>query len=123
MAWVLTDILNTRILKAYKNKTITSVKVVFAKPIKARQMAFTIKAIVIGMRLSNWVTNQPDKGSPIKELTGMVRRTEPNSASLRPKDALMVGIRDAQLEKLTPDKKKNKLRETRCALNDCIMVI
>jgi hypothetical protein len=47
---------------------------------------------------------------------GIVRRIVPNSASFRSKAALIVGIREAQLEKLTPERKKNTLRATLCLL-------
>jgi hypothetical protein len=93
------------------------VKVVWAKPMKDRHTAFIKKAIVKGIRVSNLLTSQPLMGSPIKELTGIVRRIEPSSASFRFKAALIVGIREAQLEKLTPERKKNTLRETRCLFN------
>ena len=100
----------------------TKVEVVLANPIKERQVAFTRKPTVKGILLSSLVTSQPEKGSPINELMGIVRRMEPNSASLSPKAALMVGIREAQLEKLIPDRKKNTLRENRCLFNKSILV-
>jgi hypothetical protein len=45
---------------------------------------------------------------------GIARRILPSSASLNSKADLMVGILEAQVEKLKPDKKKAKLRNTRC---------
>jgi hypothetical protein len=44
----------------------------------------------------------------------MNRRIVPNSASLYPNVVLMVGIRDAQLEKQNPERKKRILRKNRC---------
>lgn len=67
-----------------------------------------------GTLLSNFVMSQPEKGRPIRELIGMASRIVPNSASLKSKAVLMVGIRDAQLEKQNPERKKNALSETRC---------
>lgn len=122
MACVLTEILNIRIVKENKNKANTSVKGVFAKPIKERQREFNRKATVKGILVSNLETNQPDKGKPIKELTGIDSRIVPNSASFKFKADLMVGIRDAQLEKLKPERKKKILSEIRCLLINCIMV-
>ena len=76
-----------------------------------RLAAFIRKAIVKGTRVSRRETSQPDIGKPIKELMGMVSSTEPNSASFRSKAVRMVGMREAQLEKLKPDKKKNTLKK------------
>lgn len=90
---------------------ITKVKVVLAKPISERQKACTTKAIDKGSLLSNLVTSHPEKGTPRRELMGIARRIVPNSASLKSKAALIVGILDAQLEKLKPERKKNTLRE------------
>jgi len=116
------DMLNMRVLKENRNKAMTKAKELLAKPIKERQMEFSRKATVRGILVSNLATSQPDKGSPIKELTGIVRRIVPNSASFRCKAALIVGILDAQLEKLNPERKKNMLREIRCFCIECILV-
>jgi len=43
----------------------------------------------------------------------MASKIEPSSASLKSKAALMVGILEAQVEKLNPERKKNKLRKIR----------
>ena len=93
-------------------------KVVVAKPIKESEMASIIKAAVIGTRLSYRDTSQPDIGKPTNELMGIKSRMVPSSASLYPKVVLMVGIREAQVEKQTPDRKKNTLRNTRCLFFD-----
>jgi hypothetical protein len=53
---------------------------------------------------------------------GMVKRIEPNSASLRCKADRRVGILEVQLEKLTPEIKKNILSEIRCLSICCISV-
>ena len=45
-------------------------------------------------------------GSPIKELTGIIKSKEPNSASFKSKIALRDGILEAHVEKQNPDKKK-----------------
>lgn len=122
MACVFIEILNIRKLKENRNKAITSVKGVVAKPIRERQMEFSRKPTAKGTLVSNLETSQPDKGNPIRELTGIVRRIVPSSASFRFKAALIVGILDAQLEKLKPERKKNILRETLSLFIDCIMV-
>lgn len=106
--------LKMRMLKAKRNMAIMSITVFWAKPISDRHMPCTRKPITIGIRLSNRVMSQPDMGRPNKELIGMVSRIEPNSASLKPKLVLMVGIRDAQLAKQNPERKKNRLKKKRC---------
>ena len=60
----------------------------------------------IDQGLLNFETNHPEIGRPIKELIGMAKRTVPSSASFKSKNVLMVGIREAQVAKLSPDKKK-----------------
>ena len=104
------------------NRVITKAGVVWANPIKDKQTAFTRKPTINGMRVSNLETSQPDMGNPIMELMGIIRRTEPNSASFKSKAVLMVGILDAKLEKVKPDRKKKVLSAIRCLLINCIMV-
>lgn len=107
-------ILSMRMLKENRHTAITSVVVVVAKPMSDRQPACRIKPTDRGTLLSYLVSSQPEKGRPMRELIGIVSRIVPNSASLKPKAVLMVGIRDAQLEKLNPERKKNALKATRC---------
>lgn len=120
MACVFTAILMIRILKENKQIDATSVTVVVAKPINERDTASKMNAAVNGTRLSYRDTSQPDIGKPINELIGMKRRMVPNSASLYPKVVLIVGIREAQVEKQTPERKKNTLRKNRCLFFDSI---
>ena len=58
-------------------------------------------------------TSQPEIGKPNKEPIGIASKMEPNSASLKSKAAFIVGILEAQVEKLNPEIKKNKLRNIR----------
>jgi len=51
-------------------------------------------------------TSHPDIGRPIKELIGITRSKFPNSASLKSKFVLILGIRDAQEAKPKPSRKK-----------------
>jgi hypothetical protein len=51
---------------------------------------------------------------PANWLIGITRSKEPNSASLISSAVFMVGMRAAQLEKQSPDKKKKLLSATRC---------
>lgn len=122
MACVLMEILNIRRLKENRNRAITSINGVAASPIRKRQAEFNRKAKASGTLVSNLETSHPDRGNPIRELTGIVRRMVPSSASFRCRAALIVGIRDAQLEKLNPERKKKILSETRSLLIDCIML-
>lgn len=89
-------------------------KVEVAKPINASDTDSKINAAVIGIRLSYRDTSQPDMGNPIKELIGMARRSVPNCASLYPNAVLIVGIREVQVEKHTPERKKKRLNTIRC---------
>src|ERR1700752_1431738 len=89
---------------------ITSMVVVVAKPIPQRVIEYRINPKVMGTRLSNRETNQPENGNPIKELIGMQSRMVPNSASLYPKFILRVGILEAQVEKQKPERRKNILK-------------
>lgn len=94
----------------------TSIKVFVENPIMERDIVSMINAMVMGTRLSNFATSHPEIGKPMSELIGIARSMVPNSASLNPKVVLMVGIRDAQLEKQTPERKKYTLKKNRCLL-------
>ncbi|GAB3536162.1 hypothetical protein GCM10027443_26060 [Pontibacter brevis] len=106
--------LRMRMLKANRQIAMTRVTVVVAKLISDRQTACSTKPKDKGTLLSNFVRSQPEKGRPIRELMGIASRMVPNSASLKSKVLLIVGIRAAQLEKLNPERKKKALRATRC---------
>lgn len=85
-------------------------------------MALSKNAVKSGIRLLNLVTSHPENGRPIKELTGIVNKILPNCASLKSKSDLIVGILDAQLEKLKPERKKNTLMEILCLFFNCMLV-
>lgn len=108
-------------LNAKKQIAITRVKVVWAKPINANETALIPQAAANGFRLSKRETSQPEMGRPISELTGMAKRSVPNSASLKSKNVLIVGIREAQVEKLKPEIKKNMLRKRRLRFGKIII--
>lgn len=114
IACVLTEILKIRMLSENRNRASISVTDELARPINERQIEFSRNATVSGVLVSNFATSHPDKGKPIKELTGMVKSMVPSSASFRSKADFIVGILDAQLEKLNPERKKNTLSEIRC---------
>lgn len=65
-----------------------------------------IKAKRSGERLLKRETSQPEMGSPAIELMGMASSKLPNSASLKLKTPFIVGMREAQVEKLKPIIKK-----------------
>jgi hypothetical protein len=85
-----------------------------AIPIKVNDKATAVNPTVIGILLSYLETSHPDSGRPINELMGMQSKMVPSSASLNANDSLMVGIREAHVEKHTPERKKNMLRKIRC---------
>ncbi len=64
-------------------------------------------------RLPFFVISHPQKGNVIKDPIGMANNTEPKLASERWKYCWMFGIREAQLEKHNPCKKKKALTATR----------
>ena len=77
-----------------------------AKPTDVSAPARKMKPTTRGLRLSYRDTSHPETGKPINELIGMKSNTVPSCASLKSKNVLMVGIRDAHEEKQNPDRKK-----------------
>lgn len=73
-----------------------------------------MKAKIIGFRVSNFDTRNPEIGSPTSDANGITRRIEPSSASFRLSASLIVGILEVQVEKPNPERKKNVLRAIRC---------
>ena len=59
------------------------------------------------------VTSQLENGKPAMEAMGIATKMLPNSASFRSKAAAIVGMREVQLEKLKPARKKKVLRAMR----------
>src|SRR5690606_12686136 len=114
MAWVFTAMFSTRMNKAYKTSAKTRNAAESAKPISDRHNAFSTKPTVSGNRVSYLATSQLEKGKPAMEAMGMATRILPSSASFRSKAAAMVGIREVQLEKLKPARKKKVLSARRC---------
>jgi len=113
IACVLTAILKIRILKA--NKQIDTIKadMEVEKPIHASETALAAKARAKGIRLSYLETSHPEKGKPIKEVSGIANKIVPSSASFKSKNVLIVGILEAQVAKLNPEIKKKILRKIR----------
>ena len=105
---------STRMVKEKTQSDAISTKSVVAKPIDINENASATNANDIGTRLSKRATSHPETGSPISELMGIKSNMVPSSASLYPKKVLMVGMRDAQDEKHTPDMKKKTLKNNRC---------
>src|SRR5688572_31968315 len=103
-----------RRLKENKLTAPTSVIVVGAMPMSAIEMASSTNPNRMGTRLSKRDTSKPEKGRLINELIGMASKRVPSSASLYPKVDLMSGMRDAQVEKQIPERKKNALKKNRC---------
>ncbi|GAA4299851.1 hypothetical protein GCM10023163_21600 [Aestuariibaculum suncheonense] len=106
MDCVLIEIFKILKQKAKPEIAHTKANVDVAKPMDAKLIEKKKNAKINGIRLSNFDTNQPEIGKPINELTGMAIKIVPNCASFKSKNALMVGIRDAQVAKQIPDKKK-----------------
>jgi hypothetical protein len=66
--------------------------------------------------LPNLATSHPAIGSEVSSPAGNPSKTPPNAALLKCNFCWMFGIRDAQLEKHSPAKKKKKLTAIRAAL-------
>ena len=98
--------LKIRIENAQQNIPIINNKRLSAIPIILRETASKTNETINGYLLSKRETNQPETGSPIKELTGITISRFPNSASFKSKAILIVGIREAQVEKQKPERKK-----------------
>ena len=120
MDCVFIEIYKIRELKENKLSDATSKKGVLAKPIDVRAIVKNSIATINGKRLSNFDTSQPEIGNPISELIGIDNNTVPNSASLKSKKSFIVGIREAQVAKHKPDKKKYVFKAARCFVFNCI---
>ena len=91
----------------------TSETTFWEKPMSASAKVFSANPMTKGTLLLYFETSHPEIGSPSNEPIGMASKIEPSSASLKSKAVLMVGILEAQVEKLNPERKKNKLRKIR----------
>lgn len=84
----------------------TKINGVLANPIAVSPRLKKKKETNKGILLSNRDTSHPEMGRPTNELMGMASKRLPNSASLKLKSVLIVGIREAQVAKQKPDRKK-----------------
>lgn len=80
-----------------------------ANPINVRDAARRTSEAIRGPRLLYRDTSHPDTGSPARELSGINSKSVPSWASFKSNSVLTVGIRDAQVEKQKPERKKNTL--------------
>jgi hypothetical protein len=120
IAWVLTEILKMRMLKAKIQMAATNKIGVSAYPIIISEAEFNPQAIARGTRLSNRETSHPEIGRPTRELIGIASNRVPSSASFKSKNNLMVGILEAQVEKLNPEIKKKILKKSLCLFRTVI---
>jgi hypothetical protein len=117
------EIFNMRRLNANKQIEQINATCEVEIPMKAREVARRTNAAAIGSRLSYFETSHPEIGSPKRDVIGMKSRIVPNSASLYLKAVLIVGIREAQVAKQKPERKKKILRATRCLVLGSIVII
>jgi hypothetical protein len=111
--WVLIEIFKILIKNENILIPISNDAIEVANPIQINVKLNNKNEINSGFLLSNLATNQPEIGTPTNELMGIANNNEPNSASFKSKKVLMVGIREAQLAKVNPDKKKKVLNAIR----------
>lgn len=75
----------------------------FDSAIRKSDMACMIMDPISGQRVSNLEFNHPENGNPINWLIGITKSKDPKAASLILSVVLMVGIREAQLAKQSPE--------------------
>jgi hypothetical protein len=119
MACVFTEIFMMRMLNAKTQTAGTRKYVDEANPISAKAIAREVNPAKMGLRVLKRETSQLEIGRPAIELMGMNKSMVPNSASLKSKLVLMVGLLDAQVEKQNPERKKKALKYALC----CDLVI
>src|SRR5687768_16646770 len=105
-ACVFIEILQRLPTRPKKNNTPASCQAVCTKPINGNSNAYEMAAGITIFLLPKCVTSQPEKGSDMRSPTGKASNTAPRPASLRWRYCLISGIREAQLAKQTPAKKK-----------------
>ena len=110
----LQETLNILMVNANIKIEMLRLKMEFEKPIRIRDNALIAKPTVKGMLLLNREIIQPENGNPNNELTGKTNSRVPNSASLNKYSAFIVGILDAQVEKLKPERKKKTPKKNLC---------
>jgi hypothetical protein len=84
----------------------TNRKIVPTKLIPTKVKAKHTNETQSGPLLSNLETSQPEATVPASAAKGITNKIDPSCASLRLKDALIVGIREAQDAKHKPERKK-----------------
>lgn len=89
-------------------------KIELEEPIRISDSALIAKPIAKGMLLLNREIIHPENGNPNKELMGKTNNRVPNSASFKVYMVLIVGILDAQVEKLKPERKKKTPKKNLC---------
>jgi hypothetical protein len=87
---------------------------VWTKPRIGRVQAYNSAEKITTRLLLNFDTSHPATGSEIKRPVGKPRRTVPKAALFKCNFNCMSGIRDPQLEKHKPARKKKQLMAIRC---------
>ena len=90
-----------------KPKRTTEIQIIFiGKEIPINKQEYIKSDVIVILLLPNKCTSQPAKGNATKAPMGSIKSKAPNSASFRSYRSLIMGIRDAQLEKIRPETKK-----------------
>ena len=110
----LQETLNILMVNANIKIEMLRLRMEFEKPIRIRDNALIPKPTAKGMLLLNREIIQPENGNPNNELIGKTNSNVPNSASLNKYSVFIVGILDAQVEKLKPERKKNTPKKNLC---------
>jgi len=110
-AWVFMEILRRFPAIPKRKRQATNSPGVRASPRRGRIKAYDRAEPSTTGRLLNFATSQPAIGRDTNNPVGRPRRMAPSAALLRCNFDWMLGIRDAQLEKHNPARKKKQLTE------------
>lgn len=94
-------------------------KTEFILEMKYSAIAYNNNAAIEMVLLPKRCTIHPAKGIVNNEPKGNMKSIAPNSASLKPNISFTSGIRDAQLEKISPEKKKYNEIADLCMFGGC----
>lgn len=106
---MLIEILRRLAKKPNENRQIKSLNVLDALPMHTNDKLYSTPASTTTLLLPSVPTSNPANGSDTKKPTGRAKSIVPSIEGLRLKFSWMLGIRDAQLAKHNPCRKKTIL--------------
>src|SRR3984957_329895 len=115
MAWVFIEILRRLPPMPKTKRQATNCQGAAANPNDGKVTAYSRAASRATGRLPKRATSQPASGREVSNPAGSDRSTAPRAALSRCNFRRISGIRDAQLEKHSPARKKKQLTAIRCS--------